>query len=80
VKAHAIVESFPAEFLEVGDRSGSGVVVESNDHLLEISFLADLDLHDRDLWAHGGGVSGGQGSDNNCECCEKDFHQETRGN
>jgi hypothetical protein len=80
VKAHAIVKSFPAEFLEIGDRSGSGVVVESNDYLLEISFLADLDLDDRNLWTHGGGITGGQVSDNNCECCEKDFHQETRGN
>jgi hypothetical protein len=80
MKAHAIVESLPAEFFEIGHGGRSRVIVKTDHHLLEISLLADFDLHNRDLWTHGCGKTAGEGCETSNEGCKKSFHQETSGN
>ena len=59
MKAHAIVEPLSTKFLKVRNRLWSRVVIKADNDLLELLFLADLDLHDRDLRTDGGGASAG---------------------
>ena len=61
MEAHAIVEALSTKLLEVRNRRGSRVVIETDNDLLQISFLADLDLHDRYLRTNRGGEPAGEG-------------------
>jgi len=61
MEAHTIVEALSTKLLEVRHRRGCGVIIETNNDLLQISFLADLDLHDSYLGTNRGGEPAGEG-------------------
>ena len=60
MEAHTIVEALSTKLLEVRHRRGCGVIIETNNDLLQISFLADLDLHDSYLGTNRGGEPAGE--------------------
>ncbi len=80
MKTHAAVKVAAAEILEVRHGERRILIVEADHDLLELFFLADADLHDRDLRPQGLGVRGGEKADDKRGNDQMKLHSRVRGN
>jgi hypothetical protein len=74
VKAHAVVEAFSTKLLKVRHSRWRRVVIETDDDLLQISLLADPDLHDGYFRPNRGGDAAGQRYEDKDERRKQAFH------